>query len=91
MEIGEPEVVIGMFAPLVTAIVKQSGWSRGVTTLVGIIVVAVAGLAAYALGTEVNVLAAWMMAIVTYYGAWKPTGVASVIEEKTYLNDQTVD
>jgi len=87
VEVGQAEVIIGIIAPLITAAVKQRYWSSGAATAVCIIVIAILGAGAYVGGTDVNVIAAWAMAIVTYYGAWKPTGIAPMIEEATYLDD----
>ena len=78
-------LTLAAISPLVTAVVKQRNWRTEYSVLLTI--------AACALVTQVldasSLTETWGLAIVSYYGAWKPTGIAPKLEQATYLGNDS--
>lgn len=83
-------VAIGVFFPLLVALVKQAGWSTGVNAVVALVSSAVAGfVTAYLAGTVSwdtwgeSAVAIWLASGVAYATLWKPTGVNDALKNST--------
>jgi hypothetical protein len=85
-------VIAGFFTPLALSVVIQTGWPRGVQSVLAFGVAAVLAVVTTALEAELN-FEDWVTSlfvvltatISTYYGIWKPTGVAPSLEQSTTL------
>lgn len=82
--------IVGFVMPVAVAVVMQSGWSDRVRSLVGFAccLIAGAGTAWFAGNFDGRdivscVLVTFTIAIATYYGFWRPTGIAPRIESAT--------
>jgi hypothetical protein len=83
-------VVVGVLMPLLIAAINRTAWSSGQKS-VGALVICIAAAAGELtvkgqfdvkhLGA--NALAVFFMTVTTYYGFWKPTGIAPALEQKT--------
>lgn len=83
--------LVGVLAPLVTAIVKQRNWPKEASVLLTLALCVAGSIAIAGKYDSQVVMQSWTIAIVAYYGAWKPTGIAPQIEQRTYLgNDQDI-
>jgi len=92
LDVGFLAIVAGTFIPIVVALVTKWKTSSGVKAVVNGLLAAVAG--AVAVATQANgvvnvrntvgaIALAWLTSVATYYGLWKPTGIANAVGEKT--------
>lgn len=82
--------VVGFLMPILVSIVVQASWPDWAKSLVAFAasLIAGAGTAHFAgnlVGRDVvsNALIVFTVGIATYYGFWKPTGIAPKIESAT--------
>jgi len=84
-------VFIGVFFPLVAALVKQAGWSQPVNAVVATVLAGVAGFVTVALSDTGVSLETWgtssvaifVAAVAAFAGFWKPTGIDEAIKVAT--------
>ena len=82
--------VIGAILPIAIAVINQVRWSTAVKSEVAFVICLIAaGVTCWVKGdlnaTDylASALAVFTLARTTYAGVWKPTGVATAVEEKT--------
>jgi len=84
-------LVVGTLVPLVIAAVEQARWSIPVRAVVGMVIAAAAGVITTWIVGDVDdtrsfvtgALLTLVTSIATYFGFWKPTGIAPRIEAAT--------
>lgn len=85
-------LLAGVVVPLITAFVTQRKWSSAIKSFCTLILSVLAG--AFAVAVQADgaiVLSTWVdgmftsltAAIVSYYGVWKPTTIAPLLQRKT--------
>lgn len=94
-------LAVGTLLPLLTAVVEQPRWSRSTRAVMSVAISVIAGLVAYVSqhGLEfssvssvvVFVIGVVLASAASYESIWKPTGVASSIEQKTAPSSSTED
>lgn len=90
-DVGALTIVAGVVIPLATAVVTKQLASSRLKSLVTVTLAAVAGLVQTAIDgggvvsreTVTNALMAWVLAISSYYGLWKPTQTAGTVGAAT--------
>lgn len=83
-------LVVGTLLPLAIAAINRTAWTSGQKSVGALaICVLAAGLELSVKGQfdlkhlGANALAVFFLTVTTYYGFWKPTGIAPTIEQKT--------
>jgi hypothetical protein len=85
------EMWVGVFLPLLLAIVMQWHWTRGARTLVGVVGCALAAFVMHAADiSDMHTFLASLLSIMTtaavfYRAYWLPAGVAPAIEKATTI------
>ena len=85
------EVILGFIQPLLIAFIIQSSWSRSTQSVVSFLAAAATTTIGMWLQGDFNGVTDWVTSVMTvfavsmtsYYGVWKPTGVAPKIEVAT--------
>src|SRR5574343_563087 len=84
------QVVTGFLLPLLMSVILQKPWSREVKAAVTFVVCYIVAAVQMWLDTGIdashlfgNGLAIFVIAISTFYGFWKPTGIAPKLEAIT--------
>lgn len=83
---------VTVIAPLLVGLLTKASWSQAVKSImlagISAVIGIVQGFLASPPGVEfswpvaiVNGLIAWVIAVATYYGLWKPTGVAAKAQD----------
>lgn len=87
--------IVGTMMPLVISVIVQTPWGDRVKSVVAFLACLVAGTGtAYFAGNlegrdvVTNVLVVYTLAIGTYYGFWKPTGVAPRLRDATTVHKE---
>lgn len=83
-------VLVGVVIPIITAVVARWTAAPGVKAVITLTLSAVAGVVTQAIEGGgiwtsemiVNAVVAYVIAIATYYGLWKPTTVAPAISQR---------
>jgi hypothetical protein len=82
--------IVGMLLPLVIAVVNRTAWPPPLKSLgaLGVCVLAAAGDVALKGQFDLkhwaqNALTIFFLTVTTYYGFWKPTGIADAVEKRT--------
>lgn len=86
-------VISGVFIPLLVGLVSKQITHSGVKAVLNALLSTAAGTLAVLIetGGEVsdvkiwifNIALTWVISIATYYGLWKPTGVAPAVQDAT--------
>lgn len=86
-------MIVGLVIPLAVGLLSKIDASSGLKAVLNALLSAVAGaLAAFSqdgffasdLQTVLSaILTTWVVSVATYYGVWKPTGVAGTVIDKT--------
>lgn len=81
---------IGIVSPLVLSLILQSNWDSRLQSIVTVIYCIIVGTGTLLFGGQLTGLSVataglriFFMAIVTYYGFWKPTGIAPALKVAT--------
>lgn len=92
LDVGTLAIIGGVFIPILVALLTKSTAPQGLKSILNALASAVVGYIAVATQANgvVNVRTAvgaigltWIVSISTYYGLWKPTGVAPAISKST--------
>jgi VIT1/CCC1 family predicted Fe2+/Mn2+ transporter len=84
-------VAIGVFFPILAALVKQQGWSQQVNAVVATVLAGIAGYVTVALSEPgvswetwgTSSVAIFVAAVAAFAGFWKPTGIDDAIKNAT--------
>lgn len=91
VDVGLATLAAGVLIPIVVNIVTKEVASGAVKSVLLLVLSAVAGLATVAISgggvvtdaALANAVVTFVIAVASYYGFWKPTGVAPALAEKT--------
>ncbi len=82
--------VVGILLPLAISVVNRTAWGSPLKAIaaLGICILAAAGEVAVKGQFDLkhwsqNALAVFFLSVTTYYGFWKPTGIADAVEKRT--------
>ena len=82
--------VVGILLPLAIAVINRTAWESPLKAIaaVGVCMLAAAGEVAVKGQFDLkhwsqNALAVFFLTVTTYYGFWKPTGIADAVEKRT--------
>ena len=88
--VDEWTTVVGILLPLVIAVINRTAWGSPLKAIasLGICILVAAGEVAVKGQFDVkhwsqNTLAIFFLTVTTYYGFWKPTGIADAVEKRT--------
>lgn len=84
-------MLTGVFIPILVGVVTRLHASSGLKAVVNALLSAISGALTALLDTAninwrhvvVNILLTWIVSVATYYGLWKPTTTAQVVQLKT--------
>lgn len=82
--------IVGVFMPLLIAAINRTDWSAAAKSVGALVLCLAAAAAELTVKGQfdlthwgANLLAIFFASVTTYYGFWKPTGIAPAIEAKT--------
>jgi hypothetical protein len=90
VDVGTATLVAGVLIPIVVNIVTKEVASSAVKSILLLVLSAVAGLATVAISgggvitdaALTNAAVTFVIAVASYYGFWKPTGISPALAEK---------